>query len=201
MDFSIVIEALEQRGYSVKSFATAVSAAEYLTAQIDQTTVGFGGSVTLKEMELYDLLSTHNQVFNHWRIPDGMTAGEVRSYAAVADVYISSVNGLAETGEIVNIDGTGNRVASMIYGHKRLYLVIGRNKVLPTYEETLHHVRNVAAPKNAVRLGLRTPCAVKGDHCYNCNSPQRICNVLSVLWNPIKPCKTEIILVDEDLGY
>ena len=201
MDFSAVTASLENHGYVVKTFATAEAASEYLNAQIDKTTVGFGGSVTLKEMNLFDSLSTHNQVFNHWRVPDGMTADEVRDSAAVAEVYVSSVNGVAETGEIVNIDGTGNRVASMIYGHKRLYLVVGRNKIAPTYDDALWRARNIAAPKNAARLGIKTPCAVNADHCYNCKSPQRICNVLSVFWNSIKTCKTEIILIDQDLGY
>ena len=115
-------------------------------------------------------------------------------------VYVTSANGLAETGEIINIDGSGNRVASTLYGHKKVYFVIGRNKLAPTYEEALWRARNIASPKNAQRLGVKTPCAIQGDRCYDCKSPDRICRGLVVLWGPMIGMETEVILVDEDLG-
>ena len=89
----------------------------------------------------------------------------------------------------------------MLYGHDKVYLVIGRNKIAPDYEQALWRARNVAAPKTAMRLGVKTPCAVQGDRCYNCKSPQRICRALVVLWECVKSCEIEIVLVDEDLGY
>ena len=125
---------------------------------------------------------------------------EARAKAAHADVYITSANGLTENGEVINIDGAGNRVASTLYGHKRVYFIIGRNKLAPTYDEALWRARNIAAPKNAQRLGKKTPCAVKGDRCYDCKSPDRICRGLVVLWGPSMGVETEIVLVDEDLG-
>ncbi len=85
-------------------------------------------------------------------------------------MYITSVNGMAETGELINIDGNGNRVASSLYGHKKVWFIVGRNKLAPTYEEALWRTRNIAAPKNAQRLGRKTPCAVHGDRCYDCKS-------------------------------
>lgn len=184
MAFEKVRENLEQRGFRVSTFATAA--------------VGFGGSITVQEMGLYEKLGTHNQVIWHWKgDPDAHTQ------AAQAQVYIASANGLAETGEIINIDGAGNRVASTLFGHQRVYFVIGRNKLAPTFEEALWRARNIAAPKNAQRLNKRTPCAVKGDRCYDCKSPERICRGLVVLWKPMMGMEesTEIVLVDEDLGY
>lgn len=115
-------------------------------------------------------------------------------------MYLSSVNALAETGEIVNIDGAGNRVASTLYGHKKVYLIISRNKLAADYDGALWRARNVAAPKNAQRLNRKTPCAIKGDRCYDCKSPDRICCGLVVLWRPMMGQDIEIILVDEDLG-
>ena len=100
----------------------------------------------------------------------------------------------------MNIDGTGNRVASTLYGHRKVYFIIGRNKLAPTYEEALWRARNIAAPKNAQRLGRKTPCAVKGDRCYDCKSPERICRGLVVLGGPAMGMETEVLLVDEDLG-
>ena len=198
MAFEKVRENLEQRGFRVSTFATAAEAAAYLDGAIDGATVGFGGSITVQEMGLYEKLGTHNQVIWHWKgDPDAHTR------AAQAQVYIASANGLAETGEIINIDGAGNRVASTLFGHQRVYFVIGRNKLAPTFEEALWRARNIAAPKNAQRLNKKTPCAVKGDRCYDCKSPERICRGLVVLWEPMMGMEesTEIVLVDEDLGY
>lgn len=105
--FAALQKNLEALGYAVSCFATAGEAADYLDAQIDQRTVGFGGSMTLEEMGLYERLSAHNHVVWHQRIPQGKTSREVRMEANTAEIYLSSVNGLAQTGEIVNIDGTG----------------------------------------------------------------------------------------------
>lgn len=201
MDFSKVKKALEERGYKVAICATKQEASEYLNRQIDGVSVGFGGSVTLRELGLYESLSKHNAVNNHWSVPNGMTADEVRRAAMDTDVYLCSANGLAETGEIINIDGTGNRAASTLFGHRRLYFVVGRNKLAPSYDEALWRARNIASPKNAQRLNRATPCAAKGDKCYDCKSPERICKALVVLWGPTTGCETEIVLVDEELGY
>ena len=195
IDYEKLSRTLEALGYQVSHFATAQQAANYLDSQIDQTSVAFGGSVTLKDMDLYPLLSKHNQVIWHWE-------GGSQMDAINTQVYITSVNGLAETGELINIDGTGNRVASTLYGHKRVYFVVGSNKIAPDYDAALWRARNIASPKNAQRLGMKTPCAAKGDRCYNCQSPDRICRALVVLWE--KPRGTEqmeIVLVDEPLGY
>ena len=193
--FETVKKNLEARGFSVRTFATAAEAAAYLNEAIDGKTVGFGGSVTLQDMGLYELLGSHNEVHWHW-----VNGQEERKTAMGTQVYLSSANGLAETGEIINIDGSGNRVASTLYGHEKVYLVIGCNKLAPTYDEALWRARNIAAPKNAQRLGKKTPCAVKGDRCYDCKSPDRICRGLVVLWGPSMGVETEIVLVDEDLG-
>ena len=193
--FDTVKQNLETRGFSVRTFATAAEAAAYLNEAIDGKTVGFGGSVTLKDMGIYELLGSHNEVHWHW-----VNGPEERKAAMRTQVYLSSANGLAETGEILNIDGGCNRVASTLYGHEKVYLVIGRNKLAPTYDEALWRARNIASPKNAQRLGRKTPCAVKGDRCYDCKSPERICRGLVVLWGPMMGMETEVILVDEDLG-
>ena len=195
MSFESVKKNLESRGFSVKTFATAGEAAAYLDSAIDGASVGFGGSMTLKDMGLYERLESHNEVCWHW-----VNGPEDRMKAMNTQVYVTSANGLAETGEIINIDGSGNRVASTLYGHKKVYFVIGRNKLAPTYEEALWRARNIASPKNAQRLGVKTPCAIQGDRCYDCKSQDRICRGVVVLWGPMIGMETEVILVDEDLG-
>ena len=193
-DMERVRKNLEEQGFQTSCFATAKEAADYLDAQIDGATVGIGGSMTFQAMGLSERLSKHNDVIWHWE------GGELRR-AMLADVYLTSVNGLAETGEIVNIDGNCNRVAASMFGPKRVYYVVGINKIAPDFEKALWRARNVAAPKNAQRLGKKTPCAVKADRCYDCKSPERICRGLSVLWR--KPTgfeQAEVVLIEEELG-
>ena len=194
--FDTVKKNLEDRGYAVRVFASGAEAAAYLDGAVDGKSVGFGGSMTLDQLGLYDALGKHNTVVWHWK----QDAGPARREGMFTDVYLSSANGLAETGEIINIDGNGNRVAATLFGHEKVYFVIGRNKLAPTYEEALWRARNIASPKNAQRLGKKTPCAVKGDRCYDCKSPDRICRGLVTLWGPMMGMETEILLVDEDLG-
>ncbi len=199
--FDTTVKNLQALGYTVSCFHTAEDAVRYLDGKIDQQTVGFAGSMTLEQMNLYSVLQNHNEVYWHQRIPDGMTDAEIRKKANVAAVYVSSVNALAETGEIINIDGNCNRVASIFYGHEKVYFVIGENKLAKDYESALYRARNVAAPLNAVRVGAKTPCAQKGDRCYDCKSPERICRGLSVLWGKPMTGEFEIVLIHEVLGY
>ena len=181
-DFTKVQQALERRGYTVRTFAAAEEAA-----------------ATLDALGVYDKLAAHNTVIWHWK----QEANAARKAAMQTQVYLSSANGLAESGEIVNIDGTGNRVSATLFGHEKVYFVIGRNKLAPDYEKAVWRARNVAAPLNARRLHRKTPCA-QGEalRCYDCKSPERICNGLSVLWRPLGGAgETMVLLVDEDLGY
>ncbi len=201
MEFLKLKKNLSERGYLVSEFETGSEAVRYLDQNIDHRSVGIGGSMTVEQLGLYDALKSHNQVFWHYRIPEGKTDPEIRQAASLTDIYISSVNGLAETGEIINIDGKGNRVAAMLYGHKKLYLLVGENKISEDYDRALYRARNVAAPKNAARLQVRTPCAIKADRCYDCRSPQRICRALSVLWDAPSDSDIEVVLIHEPLGF
>lgn len=196
-DFETVKKNLLKRGFAVSTFRTAAEASDYLNAAVDGRTVGFGGSVTLDSMGLFESLGRHNTVVWHWK----QDPGAARKAAEGTEVYLSSVNALAETGEVINIDGAGNRVAGTLFGHEKLYLVVGRNKIAENYDAAVWRARNVAAPKNAQRLKSKTPCALKGDRCYDCECPGRICRGLVVLWGPMMGTETEIILIDEDLGF
>lgn len=197
MDFTKVKENLQQAGYQVSCFATAKEAAAFLDKAIDGVTVGMGGSMTVQQMGLYELLASHNQVFWHWKTPGAQTLQQAQN----AKVYLSSVNALAQTGQIVNIDGTCNRISAMVYGHEMVYLVVGSNKLADDYESALYRARNVAAPKNARRLQKQTPCALGQEKCYDCNSPDRICKGLSVLWQKPSGIACHVILINEHLGY
>ncbi len=201
MDIQKLQQNLESRGFQVSYFDKKEDAAQYICGQISGQKVGLGGSVTLDQMGLYEKLSENNEVMWHWRIPEGQTGADVLKAARSADVYLSSVNGIAETGEIVNIDNTGNRVAATLYGHKKVYLVAGINKITPDLDSAIYRSRNIAAPPNARRLGKKTPCAVNADKCYDCKSADRICRGLVILWEAMAGCKYEVVLIGEELGY
>ena len=200
MAFEKLKETLERNGFQVSVFATGEEAAAYLNREIDHVTVGMGGSMTIAELGLKESPSAHNVVFSH-----GYTAcspEECQALAAAAEVYILSANGIAEdTGEILNIDGNGNRVSSSLFGHRKVYFLAGKNKISPDFASALHRVRNVVAPKNAQRLGRQTPCAAQADRCYDCHSPDRICRALVVFYQKIRPMDMEVVLVDQELGY
>lgn len=199
--FDLVKVHLEKKGYCVSRFETKSEAEMYLCSQIQNTSVGFGGSMTLQEMGLYESLSQNNSVFWHWKATDALTSDDMVKKADMAEVYLTSVNALAETGEIVNIDADCNRVASSVHGHQKVYFIVGRNKLAPSCEAAVWRARNVAAPMNARRLMRKTPCAVKADRCYDCTSPDRICKNLSILFEKPLVGNYEVILIHESLGF
>ncbi len=194
-DFSKIKKSLTLRGYAVKAFETKERAAEYLVSEIKNTSVGIGGSQTVDTLGVFDLLSKSNTVFWHWKQGE-----EARKNAALCSVYLTSVNAASETGELVNIDGTGNRVAASVFGHEKVYFVFGRNKIEPTLEKAIDRARNVAAPKNAARLGKNTPCAKSNKGCFDCKSAERICRALCVYFGPMMGMEAEVIIIDDDLG-
>lgn len=190
---------LEKNGFAVSVFETAAEAADYLNREIDGTSVACGGSMGLKEMGLHQSLAAHNDFYYH---SHGPNVKEQMNNAAKTEYYILTANGVAaDTGEILNIDSTGNRVASSLFGHKKVYIVVGKNKISPDFASALHRARNVVAPRNARRLGCKTPCAVKADRCYDCDSPDRICNGLVVFYKKMKSMDMEVVLVNEDVGF
>lgn len=199
MDWDKVTGNLEARGFAVVLCDTAAQAADFLTGAIHGKTVGFGGSMTLDRLGLFQRLSADNQCFWHWKTPGPETVAA----AAASQVYVTSVNALAETGELINIDGGGNRISAAASAKEAVYYVVGRNKIAPDFDQALWRARNVASPLNARRLNRKTPCAQgKELKCYDCQSPERICNGLSVLWRKLSGTKTcTVVLVKEDLGY
>ena len=194
-DLNKLLLNLKQRGFHASLFETCEEANSYLVGRLAGKTIGMGGCMTVQDMGLDTALTNAGANLIRHR------TGGTHAQAAAAPVYISSVNGAAETGELINIDGTGNRVASTIFGHEALYIILGANKVEPDFEKALWRARNISAPLNAKRLNKNTPCAVNGDRCYDCSSPDRICRALAVLWGPPKGIgHVEVIVVNQNLG-
>ena len=194
-------KALEKNGYKVRIFPDGASAADYIADAVQGRTVGFGDSQTMSDMGLYERLSRRNTVFDPKQAVSGREFTELAKSALTADVFLTSANGVSADGVIVNLDGTGNRAAGSLFGHEKIFFIVGRNKLCGGLDDTIYRVRNVAAPKNAHRLGLRTPCAIRGDRCCDCSSPDRICNGLLIQMKKMHGMEAEVVLIDEDLGF
>lgn len=195
MNIEKTLKNLELRGFKTRHFATGEEAVAYLTGEIKNASVGFGGSKTLEAIGAYEALQKENTVVWHWKEPGRETLDK----AALTDFYLSSANAISEGGEILNIDGNGNRLASTLFGHKKLFIVAGTNKICPDFDSALYRARNVAAVKNCARFKKDTPCQTDGK-CHDCRHAQRICRGLAVLWAPMSGMETEVILIDQELG-
>ena len=182
-------------GYKVHVFNTSKEAVEYLSEEIKDTSVGIGGSLTVKEIGLYDELIKNNEVYWHW-----ITSGDdTKKLANEAEVYITGANAISEDGEIVNIDGCGNRLAGQLGGGKRLYIVVGINKLCKDLQSAVKRARNIAAVNNCKRLNRKTPCTVDGK-CHDCNSKERICCALLISLRPIIGIDASVVIINENIG-
>ena len=192
---------LKKNGFEVEIVENAQAVKAAILNEVSKDAlVGFGGSMTLLETGLYDaFVERGNKTLWHWK-SEPEHRGEVCKQALFADVYLSSANALLEEGEILNIDGNGNRVAALFYGPKKVILVIGKNKIVKDYEAGLNRIRTVASPQNARRLNRKTPCASL-NRCTDCNSPERMCMVTSLIEKKPPTMAYKIFLVNEDLGY
>ena len=183
-----VAEAVRRRGYECEVMATAEEAAEAVMAEAESAaSVAWGGSETLKQIGVRERLVASGK--------------EIRDHQTVADLFLLSANALTADGRIVNIDGTGNRVAASVFGPKRLVYVIGRNKIVAGgVDAAIERIKRCACPPNARRLGRQTPCALIGQ-CTDCDSPDRMCKVMAVFDRKPTGISAKVILVDERLGF
>ncbi len=190
---------LEKKGYAVQLFQTSQEARDYVLASVEAgQSVGIGGSITVQQLELDKALAEKGcPIYWHWTAGDKEGA---QIAAATADVYLCSANALTDKGQIINIDGHGNRVAATIHGPGKVIFLIGKNKLAENYDAAMDRIKTVACPANARRLGLNTPCAVLGK-CTDCDSSQRMCNATVILERATSGHPMEVVLVNEDLGY
>lgn len=165
-------------------------------------TFGFGGSDTTRALGLVEALSDMGKtVYDHWQSDLSKEADlQLRLDMGRCDCFFCSANAVSVTGEIVNVDGIGNRTNAMTFGPEKVVIVAGMNKVTPDLPSALNRVREVAGPMRAKSLDMQTPCAETGI-CTDCNAPQRICRVTAILHR--RPMLTDItvVLVNRSLGF
>jgi len=198
-----LINHLRRRNIQASYCPTAEEAVSKVSQLIDDgSTVTWGGSMTLRELGLPDALRSRGtlEVLDRDLAETPEQLQDIYLRAFSADVYLTSANAISEDGVIVNIDGNGNRVAAITWGPKKVIFIIGLNKVAPTVEAALTRARETAAPVNARRFELQTPCKRDGK-CHDCNSPDSICSYIHFLRNSRNKGRHVVVLVGEDLGY
>jgi hypothetical protein len=199
-----IIEKLKDRRIEGSYAPTAEQAKKEILAMIPEgSTVYRCGSVTAAGMGLWEAVASLPGVelidpFRPGLKPE--EALELRRKGLTADIMITSCNAVTLDGRLVNLDGTGNRVAAMAFGPGKVILVAGMNKVAADLDSALARVKHYSAPVNAMRLGLENPC-VKTGLCSDCRSPQRICNIWSIIEGHMIKGRIHVKLVGETLGY
>ena len=193
---------LERRNMAACYCPTAAEAVAKVSELIpDGSSVTWGGSMTIRDMGIPAALHARSSlnVMDRDMAATSDEAQEIYRKAFTADYYLSSANAISEDGVIVNIDGTGNRVAAITFGPKHVIFVISLNTVAQAAEAALARARSTAAPINAARFDIKTPCHSDGV-CHNCNSPECVCNHIHFLRNSPGRRHT-VVLVGEDWGY
>ena len=197
-----MITALKKRGFEAVYTATKEEALEKAMGYVAKgSTVASGGSITLAEIGFNEAVKSADCTFlDRFAAKTNAERDEIFSKISICDYYFMSTNAITVDGQLVNIDGTGNRVASLIHGPKNVIIVAGMNKVCPDVESAYKRVKLSAAPPNTVRLNKKTPCAATGQ-CGDCLSPDCICTHTVITRRSNIPNRIKIILVGEELGY
>ncbi len=199
--------ALEANNFEVFLAQTSEEAYKLVLEEIFPKTgaksVSWGGSMTFVATGLYNALKDKEglQVLDTFdkNIP-AENQLERRRQALLADLFITGTNAVTESGQLINLDMIGNRIAALTFGPKQVVILVGRNKIVPDLEEAMFRVKNYVAPVNAMRLDKKTPC-VKTSYCEECKSPDRICNTWTITEKSFPKGRVKVVLINEDLGF
>ncbi|MEJ2096165.1 MAG: lactate utilization protein [Deltaproteobacteria bacterium] len=197
------VQNLKRHGFDAVYFPDLDSARSFILEKVAiYDTFGFGGSDTTRRLNIIEpLKQSKKTVFDHWE--ENLSAEEslaVRRNQLKCDCFFCSANAVSITGEIVNVDGVGNRTSAMAFGPRHVVIVAGVNKLASDLTAAIERVKEIAAPMRAKSLNMKTPCAETGV-CNDCSVPQRICRITSILHR--KPMLTDVsvVIVNEKLGF
>ena len=194
-----VIKGLESRNMSGYYAADKEEALKIALSLIPEgSSIGMGGAMSVHEIGLSDALKNGNYNFIDRDAIEDKRAAMLQTYDA--DVFLSSVNAMSDDGVLINIDGNANRVSAIAQGPKKVIFIVGMNKVCPDVDSAMKRARSVAAPMNAQRFGLSTPCSKAGT-CFNCKSPDTICCQFLITRYSRHAGRIHVILVNDNLGF
>lgn len=199
--------ALEANNFEVFIAENAAEVTELVKNEILATTpiksMSWGGSITFVKSGLYEelknipdceVLDTYNkELSNEEKV-------EMRRQALLTDLFVTGTNALTEDGCLVNLDMIGNRIAGLTFGPKNVLVLAGRNKLVPDIEAAMARIKEYAAPVNAMRLDMKTPCYVTGE-CADCKSDARICNTWTITEKSFPKKRVKVVLINEDMGF
>lgn len=205
MDLKVkkTIEGLQKNhmnGYHVKNAEEIINIIDGILNQGD--TISCGGSMTLFETGIIKYMRSGKYNFLD-RYEPGLTHEDINKIyrdTFSADAFFTSSNAITEDGKLYNVDGRGNRVAAMLFGPKKVFVIVGTNKIVRTIDEAVERNKTMSAPSNAVRLNKNTPCTRTG-YCLNCSSEERICNEYTVIANQMDKDRIHVFILDDDFGY
>ena len=195
------IKQLRRRGFEAEWYATAAEARQAALALLPEgCSVAWGGSATIRDMGLTEAVHAGNyRVIDRDLAKTPEERAELHRQGLLADWYLMSANAISAEGVLVNIDGTGNRLAALCFGPREVLVLCSASKIMPTTDEAVSRARNTASPANALRFGTATPCAVDG-LCHNCLSPECICNQILITRTCRPAGRIHVLLIGEELG-
>ncbi|MFK5952130.1 MAG: lactate utilization protein, partial [Desulfobacterium sp.] len=199
-------EVLEENNFEVWIAETIDKAKEIVTQEIiprsKPETISWGGSMSFMETGITQALETMDGI-NVINVKEAGISKEEKAKrvkaAMTADLYFTGTNAVTEKGHLVNLDMVGNRVGALTFGPKEVVVIAGQNKIVPDLGSAMERIKDYAAPTNAMRLDMKTPCTTSG-HCMDCKSPNRICNTWTITEKAFPPKRVKVILVLQDLG-
>ena len=199
-------QTLEANNFDVYTAADATAAQRIVMDEIlpkcGARSVGWGGSMTVAGTGLFQAVKARADIEMVDTLDKQVSPEEFverRRKSLLVDLFITGTNAVTEDGQLVNLDMFGNRVAALTFGPKHVVVVVGRNKIVPSLDEAMFRVKNIAAPANAMRLDKKTPC-VKTSYCDECKSPDRICNTWTITEKSYPKGRVKVVLVNQDLG-
>lgn len=198
-----VVKALEKNQFHAIYFETKEQAENFIMYHIKPgDVVAFGGSVTIKSMDIKKkIIKIGGTIIDHGE--PGITQDEkidIMRKELVSDLFLCSSNAVTLNGELVNVDGAGNRVAAITFGPKKVIMVVGVNKIVKDEKAAFERIKNIAAPQNNKRLACSNPCTITGS-CMDCDSKNRICRAYSVLKKKPMLSDISVIIIGEEMGF
>ncbi len=199
-------QTLEANNFDVYTAADAAAAQRIVMDEIlpkcGARSVGWGGSMTVAGTGLFQAVKARTDIEMVDTLDKQVSAEEFverRRRSLLVDLFITGTNAVTEDGQLVNLDMFGNRVAALTFGPRHVVVIVGRNKIVPSLDDAMFRVKNIAAPANAMRLDKKTPC-VKTSYCDECKSPDRICNTWTITEKSYPKGRVKVVLVNQDLG-
>lgn len=198
-----LVDALNKKHFTAVYCETEKDAAEYILKEAENAeSIGFGGSYSVSDMQVEAaLVKDGKEILNHGNpelTPEQKY--EITLRQQTCDLFLSGTNAATLDGCLINIDGRGNRVSAMIFGPKKVIIVVGRNKIVEgDFADGIQRIKNEAAPPNALRLNKETPCAKTG-FCHDCDTPDRICHVTTIIDSKPSGSDFHVLVVNQDMG-